>query len=111
MSFPVEKINQTIQAELSLIIAKEIEFKPNLLVTVVGVETSQDLKHAKVFVSAFPQKDENYVIKTLEKEVFMLQRLLNKRFRSRPIPRIKFVPHHGGAYQEKIDRLLKKIKK
>ncbi len=107
----IPRVNQLIIEELSQIIKREIDFPPNVLVTLTRVDTSPDLEEARVFVSALPEKEEKTVLTILAKCVYMLQQLLNHRLRMRPIPRIFFVPETETVQAAKIEEVLERLKK
>lgn len=50
MSQRLNRVNELLKREISSVIQREFDFKDSL-VTITGVETTQDLKEAKVFVS------------------------------------------------------------
>lgn len=111
MNTRLKKINQLIQEELSQAIPRDIEFKPGILVTVIQVQTSFDLKHAKVSVSILPESETDYAIRTLEKEAHHLCNSIFPRLRLHACPHFNFVSHQGGVKQSRIATLLNKIKK
>lgn len=106
----VPQINELIKRELSQIILKEIEFPKGVLVTVTRVETSANLIQAKIYVSVIPANQLLKVLQILNKKVFYLQQLINKRLRMRPIPKIKFIEEKETKKAEKVEKLLEKIK-
>ncbi len=50
MSQRLHRVNELLKREISAVIQREFEFKDSL-VTVTGVNVTQDLKEAKVFIS------------------------------------------------------------
>lgn len=50
MSKRLDRVNELLKREISAVIQREFEFK-NCLVTITGVDVTQDLKEAKVYVS------------------------------------------------------------
>ncbi|MFC1629913.1 ribosome-binding factor A [Patescibacteria group bacterium] len=55
MSQRIQRINEVIKEEISKILLKEIDFPREILVTVTRVDTSSDLRQAKVFISCYPE--------------------------------------------------------
>lgn len=49
MSQRLDRINELLRREISTVVQRDFEF-PNVLVTINGVEITQDLREAKVFV-------------------------------------------------------------
>ncbi len=59
----------------SAIMARDINFKPGVFVTISKVDTSDDMRYTRVFVRVFPQKDLSYAMATLEHERNTLQKI------------------------------------
>ena len=85
------RINELIQQEISKIILKEVEAPENSLITVSDVKTSDDLAHAKIWISVFPQKHSKKMLGYFLKNTGYLQKLLNRRLSMKFIPKIKFI--------------------
>lgn len=111
MSYRIEKINQLIREIISGLIQKEVSFKPDVFVTVFKVDTAKDLSHTKIFLSVFPIEERNYVIKTLEKEAFYLQKEMNKKLHLRIFPKLRFVLDNTQEKASEIEEIIDKIKK
>ena len=111
MKEKILKINQLIKKELSQIILCEVEFPPNILVTLTRVETTTNLNEAKVYISSLPETKEEEVLKILNYQIWHLQQLLNKRLRIRPIPKIIFLEEKETVKAGKIETILNKLKK
>jgi len=105
----IKKINELIKRELGKIILKEIGFPKNILVTLTRIQTSKDLSECKVFVSVFPEKETENVLKILDKEIYTIQQVLNARLFMRPIPKIRFLQDKELKKAQKIDKLLNEI--
>lgn len=111
MSKRIEKVNALIEKELGQIIFREIEFPQGVLATLTRVESSIDLFSARVYIGVLPQEKSKRVLETLNKMVFVLQKMLDKRLRMRPIPRIRFVEEKENVEVAKIDGILENLKK
>ena len=111
MPFRIEKINQFIRELISKLIQKEISFKPEVFVTIFKVDTAKDLSHTKIFLSVFPIKERDYVIKTLEKETFNLQKKMNQELHLKIIPKLRFVLDNTQEKASEIEEIIDKIKK
>ena len=111
MKEKILKFNQLIKRELSQIILREVEFPANVLVTLTRVETTTNLNEAKVFISSLPESKQEEVLKTLNYQIWHLQQLLNKRLRTRPIPKIIFLKEKETIKASKIEEILNKLKK
>ena len=105
----IKKINELVKRELGKIILKEIGFPKNILVTLTRTQTSKDLSECKVFVSVFPEKETENVLRILDKEIYTIQQLLNARLFMKPIPKIRFLQDKELKKAQKIDKLLNEI--
>ena len=105
----VQRVNQLIKKELSQIILKEVNFPPDVLVTVTRVESSRNLIQAKVYISVMPENETANVLQILDNLIYDLQQQLNKRLKMRPIPRIIFMKEEKTQEAGRIEELLEKI--
>lgn len=110
MSKRIQRINQLFKKEISQILLKEVDFPKNTLVTVTRVETSVDLNQAKVFLSVMPESKLSNVFQILNRQIYHLQQILNKRLKMRPIPRIKFLEEKKTTEAGRIEEILEKLK-
>lgn len=111
MSKRIERVNSLIQKELGQIILREIELPQDVLATLTRVESSIDLISARVYIAVLPQDKSERVLEILNKMVYILQKMLNKRLRMRPIPRIRFVKEKQNAEAAKVEEILESLKK
>lgn len=110
MSKRIDKVNELIKRELSQIILREANFPKEILVTLTRVETTSDLKEAKVFVSVLPENQDQKIFQILNNQVFNLQQKLNKRLEMKQIPKIKFCQEKEVKKAARIEELLEEIK-
>ncbi len=110
MSKRIQQVNALIKRELSQILLREIEFSPNVLVTVTRVETSSNLIESNIWISVLPEKELKRSLEILNKNIYILQQKLNQRLRMRPIPRIKFLGERKTGEAGKIEEILEKLK-
>lgn len=111
MNQRIQRVNQLIKKELSQIILQEIDFPKNALVTITRVDSSPNLIQTKVYVSVIPEDKIEDVLEILEKSIYDLQQILNKRLNMRPVPKIKFVMEKETVEAGRIEELLEEIKK
>ena len=102
------KVNKLIKQEVGKIILSEINFPADIMVTVVKVEASKDLRYADVFVSVLPFEKKEEVQEILKENIYFMQKILNKKLFMKPLPRIRFVIDESGEDVERIEELLKK---
>lgn len=110
MSHRINQVNELIKQELNDLLVSELEFPQGCLVTITAVETSKDLRHAKIWISVMPGYLLKKVIDKLNSNVGHLQFLLNKQLSLKPLPRIKFEVDKTEADATEIDKLLDRIK-
>jgi len=109
MSQRIQKINELVRQHVNDIILKDLSLKEGVFVTIAKVDTTSDLRYTRVFVSIFPEREIDYALKTLEKEIYKIQRNLNKRLYLRPLPKLEFKVDMTESKADKIEKLLKEI--
>jgi ribosome-binding factor A len=97
------KVNEGIKETLSSVITAEGLKDPRVgFVTVTGVETTPDLRHAKVFVSVLGGKtDRDLTMKALEKSRGFLQAKINASLHMKRTPQLQFF------YDDTLDNALR----
>ncbi len=103
----IAKVNSLIQTELGPILHNFLDWQTGL-VTITKVETSKDMKWAKVWLSIF-NGDDDKILNFLNKHIYQIQGELNEHFATKIIPRISFHLDTSPRYVEHIDELIKKI--
>ena len=110
MSLRVKKINELIKQEAGQLLLKEVDFN-NILVTITDVDTSPDLKQAKIKICVIPSEKDEEVLEIIKRNIFNVQQRLNKRLRMRPVPKMKFEIDKVEANAQRIEELLGKVEK
>jgi len=87
------RIGEQLQRELAQLIRDEIKDPRLGMVTVMDVEVSRDLSHAKVFVTVLSADEEQRAasVAILNEAAGMLRGLLGRRLRLRTIPQLHFL--------------------
>jgi len=88
MSQRHDRINELLRREISTVLQKDFEFT-NILVSISGVEISQDLREAKVFVGVLGGPSAG-VMEKLEQKRGMIQSRIAKRVVLRCTPILSF---------------------
>jgi ribosome-binding factor A len=103
MGIRLLKINESIKETLSSVITAEGLKDPRVgFVTVTGVETSADLRHAKVYVSVLGGKtDRELTMKALGKSRGFLQAKINASLHMKRTPQLQF------CYDDTLDNALR----
>ena len=109
MSQRIKKVNELLKHEISQLILREIDF-PDILVTITDIDTSADLRHAKVKISALPQDKNELAIEIINQNIFQIQQKLNKKLHMKPIPKIRFEIDQVEIKAQRIEELLSKNK-
>jgi len=106
MSHRLAQINELVRQQLNELLLTNVDFPQGCLVTINAVETSKDLRHAKVFISVLPTKLTGKALDRINKNIGHLQFLLNKQLHLRPLPRLRFVIDNTESQASEIDRLI-----
>ncbi len=99
------------RAEIAKLILRDIEFPEHTIATITRVEASPNLNHANVFISVIPDDKAKAALDILEKNIYHIQKALDRLMRMRPVPQIRFIIDLLPQEAQKIDILLEKVKK
>ncbi len=105
----VEKIARLLQRDLGEILQREAQGAlRGKLITVSEVRITPNLEKAKVFISVFPPKFGEEVVKEIQDNVSYFRNLLGQRVRHqlRIVPELQFVLDISMDKLERIDELL-----
>ncbi len=86
------RINEEIQRTLSQLIRTVKDPRVHGLISITAVETTTDLKYAKVYVSVLDKSDVSEVIKGLRSAAGYLRRELGRELSLRATPELTFRP-------------------
>ena len=111
MTRRIKRINELLKEEISQLLIKEIDLTDCDLVTVTKAEATANLQQAKIKITVMPTNKSKSVMETLQKNIFHLQQILNKKLNMRPVPKIIFEIDKGQIKAQKVEELLTKIKK
>ena len=84
------RINEEIQRELSALIRSVKDPRVTGMVSVTAVETTPDLRYAKVFISVLDKSDCTQVLKGLKSASGWLRRELGRALQLRYTPELQF---------------------
>ena len=108
-----ERVGEEIAHEINAMLAGELK-DPRLegMVVVSEVRVQPDMKHARVFISMHgTEKEQTDAIKALEHASGFIKRELIERLQLRRLPELHFVLDHSEEYTERIEQLLREMKK
>ena len=106
----VGRVGEEIKKEMSQLLQQEIKDPRIGFLTVTGVEITNDLSQAKVYLSVLgsaEQKEETF--KAIAREEGLLRSGLGRRVRLRHTPELIFKTDASIAYGSRIEALLAQI--
>ena len=106
----LDRVNQLIKEEISMLLQRELKDPRLGFVSVTGVETSKDLRVAKVFVSVLGG-DEQWKgsMAALASARGFVRNWLRQHLDLRTTPEIDFRPDHSMEHAARIQALLKDL--
>ena len=111
MSHRIERVNTLIRREISEIIQQELR-DPRLdeFVVVTEVDTTPDLKYAKIYVSCLSgQQEQQKVLGVLNSASGFLRTALARKARLRYTPELNFIWDNSLEHGDHILRLLDQV--
>ena len=105
----IGRINEEIQRELSSLIRTVKDPRVHGLVSITAVDTTPDLRYAKIFVSVLDKSDVNEVVKGLRSAGGYLRRELGRSLQLRYTPELTFVADDSIAEGAHILELIEKL--
>ncbi len=107
----IGRINEEIQRELSALIRTVKDPRVKGMISITAVDTTPDLKYAKVYVSVLDKGDIKEVIKGLKSAAGFLRRELGRSIQLRYTPELTFTPDDSIAEGARILELLNDLEK
>ena len=87
----IGRINEEIQRELSTLIRSVKDPRVTGMISVTAVDTTPDLKYAKIYISVLDKSDCTQVLKGLKSASGWLRRELGRALQLRSTPELTFV--------------------
>ncbi|MFD1888337.1 30S ribosome-binding factor RbfA [Paenibacillus wenxiniae] len=104
------RVGEQIKKELSLLIQNELKDPRIGFVTVTGVDVTNDLSQAEVYLSVLGDEEQKTgSLKGIEKASGFLRSEIGKRIRLRHTPELLFKIDESIAYGNRIDQLINQI--
>ena len=107
----IERLNHTIQEEISIILMREVKDDDIKFVTITGVDTTSDLSYAKIYYTVLDKEKINKTKEALDKASPFIRKCLSEKIEVRHTPELKFIYDTSIAYGEHIDNLIEEINK
>ena len=113
MSRRVDRINGVLRQEISLLLSRQIKDpRLNAVVTITQVETSSDLRTARVFLSVLgDQETREKALEGIQSAATFLRRELRDRLTLRYTPFLAFVLDDSLENADHLLRLMDRIQK
>jgi ribosome-binding factor A len=111
MGFRLERLNELFKKEVGQLFLRELDFPPDILVTITKVETRNDLVVTYIFVSVWPLAKWPVVEKILRSNVYHIQKKIDKRLKMKPVPKIIFKKDEGQIKAARVAEILNQINK
>ena len=103
----IAKVNSLIEHELGPELHKFLQGQEGL-VTITKVETSRDMKWAKIWISIFGGDDDK-TLAFIQANIYDIQGALNKHFPTKIIPRLQFFLDTTPRHAQHISELIQEI--
>jgi len=105
-----QRAGRLIQEEISKIIQRELKDPRIGLVTVTGVDVTDDLRCAKVFITVLKEEEKAPTLEGLEHAKGFIRREIGQRIKLKFTPEIEFRFDESAERGARIEEVLKKIK-
>lgn len=106
----VDRINEDIKYYVSKIIREDIK-NPKItgVISITSVNTTKDLRYAKIYVSIFGTKYTHQTFNELKKSSGYIRKQLASMLKARNIPDLVFELDDSMEYGSHMDEVLKKL--
>jgi ribosome-binding factor A len=110
LSIRLERVAHLLKAEISDVLRERLRDPRIGFVTVTDVEVSKDLRHAKVFVSIYGDKDtQKRSLEGLESATNFVRQELAQRIKLRYIPALIFSFDPSVEHADRVARILNEL--
>jgi ribosome-binding factor A len=104
-----QRVSDLVREEIADIVIYRLKDPRIGFITITGVDVTDDIKIARVYVSVLKDEDKKNTLDILNSAKSFIRSELSKRLRMKSIPGIEFRLDTSIEYGDKIDKLLKKI--
>ena len=109
MSLRIKKVNELLRHEVSQLLFKKVDLS-GVFITIISVETSPDLRQAKVKISVIPTEKGEAALRAISQNIFDIQQEINKKLYMKPVPKLRFEIDKVEEKAQEIEKLLGKMK-
>ncbi len=105
-----KRVGDLLREEIADIVIYKLKDPRIGFITVTGVDVTDDIKNARVYVSILKDEDKETTLEILNSAKSFIRSELSKRLRMKFIPSIEFRLDVSIDYGNRIDKLLSEIK-
>ncbi len=105
-----KRVGDLLREEIADIVIYKVKDPRIGFITITGVDVTDDIKNAKVYVSILKDEDKETTLEILNTAKSFIRSELSKRLRMKFIPSIEFRLDVSIDYGRRIDKLLSEIK-
>ena len=105
----IGRINEEIQRELASLIPNVKDPRVTGMISVTSVNTTPDLKFAKIYVSVLDKSQETQVLKGLKSAGGYLRRELGRTLNLRNTPEIRFILDQSIEYGVNMSKKIEEV--
>ena len=105
-----QRVSDLLREEIADIIIYKLKDPRIGFITVTGVDVTDDIKMARVYVSVFRDEERKTTLEILNSAKSFIRSELSKRLRMKFMPSIEFRLDIASEYGNSIEKLLKEIK-
>lgn len=105
-----QRVGDLLRQEIAEIIMNKVKDPRIGFVTVTGVDITEDLKIAKVFISILKEEERETTLQILNSAKSFIRSEVSKRVRMKFIPTIEFRLDESIEYGDRIERLLRELR-
>lgn len=109
MNLKIERLNNLIMREVSIILEREVKDKGIEFVTVTAVKTTSDLSYSKIYVTILNDDKKDEIMKSLKGASGFIRKELANRIEVRHIPKLEFVYDESIEYGQRIEQKIREI--
>lgn len=106
MSHKIPKINETIKFVIGQAIQEEYGMAYGLI-SITKVDTSPDIKSARIYISCYGTTEEEKLIDRLNAQAGEFQAIINDQVRLKYTPKLTFILDDTLEHADRIEKLLK----
>lgn len=111
MNIKIERLNHLFMEEISRILMTEIKDEDIKFVTVTGVDITNDLSFAKIYITVLDPEKKVATLAALRGASHFIRGKLSERVDIRHTPELKFLYDDSIAYGEHIEEIIGKMNK